>query len=312
MAGFEIPKPRLIVLLGPTGTGKTAMALELAGRLGGEIISADSMQVYRYMDIGTAKPTPEERGRIPHHLLDVVDPDEPFDVSRYIELTHGVIAQLQHNEKLIFVVGGTGLYIRALLRGLIGGAGADEVLRQELKQEMKSCGKEHLYEMLRARDGRAAAQIHPHDGVRIIRALEVLELTGRSIVEHREEHRFRDAPYEALRIGLWLDRERLNDRIDRRTDQMIAQGFVEEVRRLLDMGYGEALKTMQSLGYRHLVSFLSGRQNLEEAVRLIKRDTRYYAKRQMTWFTADRDVVWLDPEDVEGAVKRIGLFLGHG
>jgi tRNA dimethylallyltransferase len=313
MAGFEIPKPRLIILLGPTGVGKTGMAMELAGRWGGEIVSADSMQVYRYMDIGTAKPTPEERGLIPHHLLDVVDPDEPFDVSRYIELAHAAIAHLQQQEgKPVFVVGGTGLYIRALMGGLIDGAGADEALRRKLKEEMKSLGKEHLYEILRARDGRAAAQIHPHDGLRIIRALEVLELTGRSIVEHQEEHRFREAPYEALRIGLWLDRERLNDRIDRRTDRMIAEGFVEEVRWLLDMGYGEALKTMQSLGYRQLVSFLAGRQSLEEAVRLIKRDTRRYAKRQMTWFAADRDVVWLDPGDVEGAATRIRLFLGQG
>ena len=309
MAGFDIPKPRLICILGPTSVGKTGMALELAGRWGGEIVSADSMQVYRHMDIGTAKPTPEERRRIFHHLLDVVDPDEPFDASRYIELANGVIAHLQREKKPIFVVGGTGLYIRALLGGLIDGPGADEVLRRELKEEIKNFGKEHLYEILRARDGRAAAQIHPHDGVRIIRALEVLELTGRSIVEHQEEHCFREAPYEVLRIGLGLDRERLNDRIDRRTDRMIAEGFVEEVRRLLDMGYGESLKTMQSLGYRHMVSFLAGRQSLEEAVRLIKRDTRRYAKRQMTWFAADRDVVWFDPGDVEGAMDRIGMFL---
>jgi tRNA dimethylallyltransferase len=312
MAGADIHKPRLICILGPTGVGKTAMALELAGRWGGEIVSADSMQVYRHMDIGTAKPTPEERRRIPHHLLDVVNPDEPFDVSLYIRLASGIIADQQREERPIFVVGGTGLYIRALLGGLIDGPGADEVLRRELKEEMENFGKEHLYEILRARDGRAAAQIHPHDGVRITRALEVLELTGRSIVEHQEEHCFREAPYEALRIGLGLDRERLNDRINRRTDRMIAEGVVEEVRKLLDMGYGESLKAMQSLGYRHLVSFLAGRLSLEETVRLIKRDTRRYAKRQMTWFSADREVGWLDPGDVDAASKRIGLFLNHG
>ena len=309
MAGADIPKPRLICILGPTGVGKTAMALELADRWGGEIVSADSMQVYRHMDIGTAKPTPHERKRIPHHLLDVVNPDEPFDVSLYIRLANGIIADLHRGERPVFVVGGTGLYIRALLGGLIDGPGVDEVLRRELKEEMKSFGKEHLYEILRARDGRAAAQIHPHDGIRIIRALEVLELTGRSIVAHQQEHHFREAPYEALRIGLGLDRERLSDRIDRRTDRMIAEGFVEEVRRLLDMGYTESLQSMQSLGYRNMVSFLAGRQSLEEAVRLIKRDTRRYAKRQMTWFAADREVGWLDPGDVDAASKRIGLFL---
>lgn len=309
MAAADIPKPKVICILGPTGVGKTAMALELADRWGGEIVSADSMQVYRHMDIGTAKPTPEERRRIPHHLLDVADPDEPFDASLYIRLANGIIADLQREGRPVFVVGGTGLYIRALLGGLIDGPGADESLRQALREEMNRLGKPHLYEKLRARDERAAVRIDPHDGVRIIRALEVLELTGRSIVQHQQEHRFREASYEALRIGLRLDRERLNDRIERRTDRMIADGFAEEVRRLLGMGYTEYLKPMQSLGYRDMVSFLAGRQSLAEAVRKIKRDSCRYAKRQMTWFTADREVCWYDPGDVEAASRRIDLFL---
>ncbi len=312
MASADIPNPSLICILGPTGVGKTAMALELADRWGGEIVSADSMQVYRQMDIGTAKPAPEERRRIPHHLLDVVNPDEPFDVSQYIRLANGVIADLQRKKKPVFVVGGTGLYIRALLGGLIDGPGADEALRQTLREEMNRLGKPHLYEKLRAKDEKAADRIHPHDGVRIIRALEVLELTGRSIVAHQQEHQFREAPYKTLRIGLSLDRERLNDRIEQRTDRMIADGFVEEVRRLLDMGYAESLKTLQSFGYRDMISFLAGRQSLEEAVRLIKRDTIRYAKRQMTWFATDREVGWLDPEEVDEASRRIGLFLDPG
>ncbi|MDP2839603.1 MAG: tRNA (adenosine(37)-N6)-dimethylallyltransferase MiaA [Syntrophales bacterium] len=312
MAGADIPKPRLICILGPTGVGKTAMAMELADRWGGEIVSADSMQVYRHMDIGTAKPTPEERRRIPHHLLDVVNPDEPFDASLYIRLANGIIADLQREERPVFVVGGTGLYIRALLGGLIDGPGEDVVLRREMKQEMNHRGKAHLYQRLRTRDPRAADRIHPHNGVRIIRALEVLELTGRSIVDHQQEHRFQEAPYKVLRVGLCLDRERLNDRIERRTDRMIADGFAEEVRRLLDLGYKESLKPMQSLGYRNMVSFLAGRQSLEEAVRLIKRDSCRYAKRQMTWFAADREVGWLDPGDVDAASNRIGLFLNPG
>ena len=311
MAGPENPKPRLICIVGPTGVGKTGMALELAGRWGGEIISADSMQVYRYMDIGTAKPTAEERARIPHHLLDVVDPDEPFDASRYIELAHGAINRLHRQGKPVFIVGGTGLYVRALLGGLIDGPGADEVLRRELKAEMKRFGREYLHERLRASDPRAAARIHPHDGIRIVRALEVLELTGRSIVDHQQEHLFREARYEALRIGLELDRQRLNDRIDRRAEKMVADGFAQEVCRLLDMGYGESLKSMQSLGYRHMASFLAGRQSLEEAIRLIKRDTRLYAKRQMTWFSADRQIEWLGPTDIEAASGRVGIFLGR-
>jgi len=312
MAGADILKPRVICIVGPTGVGKTAMALELADRWGGEIVSADSMQVYRHMDIGTAKPTPEERRRIPHHLLDVVDPDETFDASRYCDLARAAIALLHRQKRPVFVVGGTGLYIRALLGGLIEGPGANEVLRRELKQEINQKGKAHLYQRLRTMDPGAADRIHPHDGVRIIRALEVLELTGRSIVDHQQGHHFGECPYEVLKIGLRLDREQLNDRIERRTDRMIAEGFVEEVRRLLDMGYGESLKTMQSLGYRNLVSFLAGRQSLEEAVRQIKRDSCRYAKRQMTWFAADREGGWLDPGDVEGAATRIGLFLNHG
>jgi tRNA dimethylallyltransferase len=309
MAISESAKPRLIILLGPTGVGKTALAMALAERWGGEIVSADSMQVYRGMDIGTAKPTPEERQRVPHQLLDVVEPDEPFDASRYIELARGIIGRLHREEKTTFVVGGTGLYIRALLGGLINGPGADEALRRDLKAEMKRWGKPHLYEKLRDRDNRAAERINPNDGVRIIRALEVLELTGLSIVEHQENHRFRVRPYESLKIGLTLDRERLNERIDRRTDRMIADGFVEEVRRLLDRGYAGTLKPMQSLGYRHLVAYLAGERELEDAVRLIKRDTRRYAKRQMTWFAADPETLWLAPDDMDTAVERTGHFL---
>lgn len=311
MADSHIPKPRVICILGPTAVGKTAMALELAGRFGGEIVGADSMQVYRRMDIGTAKPTPEERKRIPHHLLDVVDPDEPFDVSRYIGLARDVVASLHRKGKTVFIVGGTGLYVRALLGGLIDGPGADDALRQELKQEMKIRGKAHLYEKLKARDPRAADRIDPRDGIRIIRALEVIEHTGKSIVEFQEGHRFREAPYEALRIGLRLDRDRLNDRIDRRTERMIADGFAEEVRGLIDRGYGESLKSMQSLGYRHMTDHLAGRQSLERTVDWIQRDTRRYAKRQITWFVADREIGWLDPGDVEEASRRIEVFLGR-
>lgn len=304
-------KPRLVIILGPTGVGKTATALELAGRMGGEIVSADSMQVYRGMDIGTAKPTTEERRRIPHHLIDVIDPDETFDASRYCALARGIIAHLQEEGKPVFVVGGTGLYIRALLGGLIDGPGADESLRLALKEEGKRLGLPHLYGRLRARDPQAAERISPRDAVRIIRALEVLELTGRSIVDHQRDHRFRQQSYDVLRIGLTLEREELLARIDGRVERMIADGFVGEVRRLLERGYGRSLKSMQSLGYRHLAAYLSGEGDLEGAVSLIKRDTRRYAKRQLTWFAAEREVLWLAPCELDAAAGRIGRFLGR-
>jgi tRNA dimethylallyltransferase len=309
MASSGAPKPRVILLVGPTGVGKTKMALKVAGLYGGEIVSADSLQVYRGMDIGTAKPTAAERRCIPHHLIDVVDPDQPFNASRYCDLAHRVIGRLHGEGKPIFVVGGTGLYLRALLGGLIAGPGADESLRVILREKMKRLGKSHLYKMLRLRDEKAAAQINPHDGVRIIRALEVLELTGRSIVDHQRDHCFREKPYEVIKIGLMLDRTVLQERIEKRTDRMIADGFVDEVRRLLAMGYDKSLKPMQSLGYRHVCGFLAGEEDLEGAARLIKRDTYRYAKRQMTWFAAEREISWLVPEDFDGVAERIGLFL---
>jgi tRNA dimethylallyltransferase len=309
MALSHEPKPPVILLVGPTGVGKTGLALEMAGRFGGEIVSADSLQVYRGMDIGTAKPTLEQRRHISHHLIDVVDPDQPFDASRYRELAREAIARLHREKKTVFVVGGSGLYIRALLGGLIAGPGADEALRATLRDELRRQGVRRLYEKLRSIDEKAAAQVNPGDGVRIIRALEVLELTGRSIVEHQKEHRFAEQPYETLKIGLMLEKDRLKERIGLRTDRMMAEGFVEEVKRLLEAGYHRSLKPMQSLGYRHIGAYLAGEAGIEQTIRMIKRDTYRYAKRQMTWFSADREVLWLSPADVDAAAGRIGRFL---
>jgi tRNA dimethylallyltransferase len=305
------PKPRVIIIVGPTGVGKTEMAMQLAGRWKGEIISADSMQVYRGMDIGTAKPTVDQRRRIPHHLIDVVDPDGTFDASRYCGLARSVIARLHGEKKNVFVVGGTGLYVRALLGGLIVGPGRDDQLRRELWEEIERSGSAGLHGRLQDSDPRAAARINPHDRVRIIRALEVFELTGRSIVDHQEGHRFRERPYETLIIGLMLERERLRAGINLRTERMIADGFVEEVRGLLAEGFDRSLKSMQSLGYRHLVACLAGESTLEEAVCRIKRDTYRYARRQMTWFSTEKELVWHAPDDFTAAAERVGRFLGE-
>ena len=309
MAPPGIAREKLVVIFGPTGVGKSAFTLNLAEHYRGEIVGADSMQVYRRMDIGTAKPTLQERTRIIHHLLDAVWPDQPFDASRYQEAATAAIARLHEAGKLPFVVGGTGLYIRALLGGLINGPPADELLRKRLKAVMGEKGKGYLFEMLREKDPRAAAAIHPHDGVRIIRALEVLAATGRSIVAYQEEHRFQNSPWTVLRLGLRLDREALNRRIDERVDRMMAEGFLQEVEGLLCAGYDASLKPMQSLGYRHLCAVIRKEMPLAEAVALIKRDTRMYAKRQMTWFSADREAVWLDPDNLEGAKGLIDSFL---
>ncbi len=302
-------RERLVCIFGPTCVGKSAFALKLAEYYGGEIVGADSLQVYRRMDIGTAKPTPADRSRVPHHLLDVVEPNQPFDASRYQEMAAQAVTSIHKKIKTPFVAGGTGLYIRALLGGLIDGPPADEELRIRLKGEMKERGKGYLHDLLAEKDPRAASVIHPHDGIRIVRALEVLELTGRSIVEYRERHRFQGSRWDVLRIGLRLDRQELYRRIDERVDRMMAAGFLEEVEGLLKSGCNESLKPMQSLGYRHLSAVVGGRISLEEAVRLTKRDTRMYSKRQMTWFSADREAVWLSPDSLAEARTLIDFFL---
>jgi tRNA dimethylallyltransferase len=292
-------KPRLIVVVGPTAVGKTGAAIALARHLNGEIISADSMQVYRHMDIGTAKPTPEERNQAPHHLIDIVNPDEAFNASCFMEKARGVIADIQKRGKAIVVVGGTGLYIRALLGGLFDGPSADEELRSQYFAILEKDGKAGLYETLKAKDSQAAAVIHPNDTSRMIRALEVLELTGLSIVEQQLEHGFAHQPYSVLKIGLRAERAVLYERIEVRTDLMMAQGFLAEVRRLLDMGFHKGLKPMQALGYKQLVRVLGGELDLEEAVCQVKRETRRYAKRQLTWFGADPDVRWFASANIE-------------
>lgn len=296
-------KPRLIVVMGPTAAGKTRTAIALAEFCNGEIVSADSMQVYRHMDIGTAKPTPAEQGQVRHHLIDIVNPDEPFSAASFMERARVAITDLHRRGKGIVVTGGTGLYIRALLGGLFDGPGADEALRRSYAAILEREGKPGLYEILKTKDSRAAAIIHPNDVARTVRALEVLELTGVSIVDQQQDHGFAQRPYSVLKIGLRMERPRLYERIEARTDQMMALGFLEEVQGLLDMGFSGDLKPMQALGYRQLVRVLKGTLGLEEAVTSIKRETRRYAKRQLTWFGADPEISWFDAGDREGILQ---------
>jgi tRNA dimethylallyltransferase len=304
-------RPRLIVIVGPTAVGKTEVAVQLAHEWSSEIISADSMQVYRFMDIGTAKPTAEERFLIKHHLIDVVNPDEQFNAAMFVELARGIIEELYRRRKNIFVVGGTGLYVKALLGGLFKGPDADEDLRKMYREELKHFGTTYLYEKLKEKDELAAAQIDKNDAVRIIRALEVLELCGESIVEKQKAHRFGDNIYDCMKIGFTLERSQLYERIDQRTEKMIQNGLINEIKGLLSTGYHENLKPMQALGYKHIVRHLKGKSSLEDTVRLIKRDTRYFAKRQMTWFNADKEIAWFSPSDIDAIREQVGHFLSQ-
>ena len=306
---FSTPKPRLIAIVGPTGAGKTEMVIKLAREWNGEVISADSMQVYRMMDIGTAKPTAEERSVVKHHIIDVVNPDEQFNAAMFIRIAGGIIATLHDEKKPIFIVGGTGLYIKTLLGGLFRGPSADKRIREFYRKELDRHGKEYLYGKLKEKDGLAAARIDANDVVRIIRALEVLELSGESIVGKQTTHGFGDNRYKCLKIGLMINRDHLYAKIDDRTDEMIRKGLADEVKNLLEKGYHENLKPMQSLGYRHMVNYIKGTYPMEEAIRMMKRDTRHYAKRQMTWFRADREMEWISPNDIDVAKEKIKSFL---
>jgi tRNA dimethylallyltransferase len=305
----EMGRPRVVILLGPTGVGKSKWAIEWAEELGGEIISADSMQVYRYMDIGTSKPTLDDQKRVKHHLIDLVTPDQPFHAALYRTLGRKTIDRLYQDKKYIWVAGGTGLYIKTLLQGLFSSPKIDPKTREHLKQEAKEKGADVLYERLNKVDPRTASRLHPNDLFRMIRALEVFDSTGVPISSYREQHRFGEKPYATFKIGLKMNRERLYPRIEERVDQMLEKGFLQEVERLMEMGYGPELKPMQSLGYKQMVQFLLKEIGWEEAVRQMKRDTRHYAKRQWTWFKSDPEVQWRDPStDQEKIILEIKSF----
>jgi tRNA dimethylallyltransferase len=305
----SIKKPRVIVICGPTGVGKTSLSLNLADTFNGEIIGADSMQLYRYMDIGTAKPTAEEMARIQHHMVSIADPDEPFDAHKYSLMARRIINECHGRKKLPLIVGGTGLYIKALLYGIFESPPVDPDIRQKLKAEAQKHGGHYLYRRLQACDPVAAHQIHPSDNYRLIRALEVFESTGQSIVQHRRAHQLTDTPFDALKIGLALPRQTLYHRINMRVDQMIAEGFLEEVKSLIAKGYEPTLKSMGALGYRHLAAYLQGCLKWEEALRTLKRDTRRYAKRQLTWFRTDPLINWFEPRQFMNIFDQLSSFL---
>jgi tRNA dimethylallyltransferase len=301
-------KVPLVIINSPTATGKTELAISLALEFGGEIISADSLQVYRTLDIGTAKPSKEQRNKVKHHMIDVVDPDEEFNAAFFAEQARIIIADLARQRKPIFVVGGTGLYIRALLRGIIETPTVDENIRNYYRQLREQHGKEYLYSLLQQRDADAARKINLNDSVRIIRALEVMEQTGESISAKQKRHSFADCPYKTYKIGIQLARAELKQRIIMRTEKMIADGLLEEVKSILDKGYSEKLKPMQSLGYKQVIGFLQKEYDWENALNLINRDTWHYAKRQLTWFAADKEINWFKPDLFEEIKKNVEKY----
>ncbi len=295
--------PPVILLAGPTAVGKTQLALEIAHCLGTEIINCDSMQVYRYMEIGTAKPTPEERALVAHHLLDVADPDEPFDAARYAELARPVIESLRNRGKVPLVVGGTGLYMKVLTRGICPAAPRDPAIREQLRRELEEHGLERLHQELGRVDPEAGRRLHPHDRQRVLRALEVQRLTGTPLSCWQSQHRFQQTIYRTVKIFLYRDRNVLYERINRRVRQMLEQGLVAEVRRLLAMGYGPELKSMQAVGYKQLAAHLLGACPLASAVSDMERATRHYARRQLTWFRGDPEFRWVQADDRQGILE---------
>ncbi len=291
-------KKPLIIITGPTAVGKTALSLDLARAVNGEIISADSMQVYKYMDIGSAKIMPEEMEGIPHHLIDVIEPEEEFHVVRFQEMAKEAMEEIYARGRIPVVTGGTGFYIQALVRDIdFTETGGDEAYRQELEKLAREQGAEILHEMLAKVDPVSAEEIHANNVKRVIRALEYYHFTGEPISVHNAEQRQKTSPYQFVCFVLNRDRAELYQRIDRRVDMMLEQGLLEEVKKLADMGYTKDMVSMQGLGYKELLAYLDGELSYEEAVYILKRDTRHFAKRQLTWFKRETDVNWVNVDD---------------
>lgn len=290
-------KKPLIILTGPTAVGKTKTSIGLAKAVDGEIISADSMQVYRHMDIGSAKIKPEEMEGIPHHLIDVLEPDDEFHVVKFQQLAKKAMREIWERGHIPIVTGGTGFYIQALLYDIdFDENEKEDACRKELEAYAKEHGAEALHEKLAFVDPASAEMIHPNNIKRVIRALEFYEQTGKRISEHNETQRQRESPYAFAYFVLTDDRAHLYERINRRVDQMIEEGLVNEVQALKDKGYTKQLVSMQGLGYKEILDYLDGNCTLEEAIYTIKRDTRHFAKRQLTWFKRERDVIWINKQ----------------
>lgn len=301
--------PPLLVIAGPTATGKSEAAVQVAEAVGGEVVSADSMLVYRHMDIGTAKPTRKEMRGIPHHLISIIEPDEEYSVAIYQKQAREVIAAIQARGRLPVLAGGTGLYIRAVIDPYdFTDANRDESLREALLKEAENNGAETLHKRLAEVDGLSAAKLHPRDTRRVIRALEVYYLTGKPISSYQEIKEHAAPLYDLVFLGLSMPREKLYRRIEQRVDAMLEKGLPDEVRGLLEAGYSPSLASLQGLGYKEIIAWLIGEVSWPRAVELLKRNTRRFAKRQLTWFRRDERIKWLEVDPSVGlqpAVREI-------
>ncbi len=293
-------KRPLIILTGPTAVGKTAVSIQLAKAVGGEIVSADSMQVYKYMDVGTAKITPDEMEGVPHHLIDEITPDTPFHVYEFKKMAQASIEQIYERGNIPIVTGGTGFYIQALLYDIdFCDEPAGHAYRRELLELSEEKGAGYLHEMLRAVDEDSARSIHPHNKKRVIRALEYYHDNGVPISAHNRKQREKQSPYHFLYLVLTMDRQKLYERINERVDQMVRNGLFEETKILLEKGYTKDMVSMQAIGYKELFPYFEGSATKEEAIEQLKRDTRHFAKRQLTWFRRERDVTFINKDDFD-------------
>ncbi len=304
----------LAVILGPTAVGKSRIAVEVAKHLGSEVLTADSRQVYRGMDVGTDKPPLTAREGIAHHLIDLVDPDEPFNAGLFRRHASAAIDGCYRRRMLPLLVGGTGLYLRTLLQGLCEAPPSDPLVRARLRDEAREQGDEHVYARLVLADPLTAAKLHPHDTSKILRALEVYEQSGLPLSSFQARHGFGERPFSALVIGLNRERDHLHRRIEERIDWQLAHGLVDETKMLLERGYGRECPAMKGLGYRQVAGYLAGDCNWDEMVRQFKRDTRRFAKRQVTWFRREPELTWLmieESEPLEQTVSRVTEMIHH-
>jgi len=301
---------KIIIICGPTGVGKSSLAIELAKRCNGEIINADSQQVYRDLDIGTAKIKFNETQGIPHHLIDIVTPDKHFDANNFVDLADKAILEISGKNKLSFIIGGTGLYLKMLINGICDAPPQSPDLRKKYQEIINTTGLRKLYNHLCKIDQTSAKFIHPNDKTRIVRALEIYELSGKTASKFYNDHNFINKRYDSLKLGINIPRKDLYDKIDNRVDIMLKNGWVDEVKKLL-VTYPSSAKAFSAIGYREIIRFINNKIPYDKMVSLIKRNSRHYAKRQLTWFMSDKEISWFHPDETDKIEKEILSFLKH-